>query len=123
MPKHAAPGTVCVDWNGVLDTYQGWQGPDFTYPPREGVGEFLYALMQRGYHVIIYSSRKADLIWHWLRENDLDGFVSDVVSDCKPPAIAYIDDRGIRFEGDFGDVLIELDTFAREELPHWMHNT
>ena|SRR5579871_1432217 len=44
--------TVCVDYNGVLDTYTGWRGPDYFYPPRKGAREFLQALNERGFRLV-----------------------------------------------------------------------
>jgi hypothetical protein len=42
---------VCVDFNGVLDTDTGWQGPDHFDPPRPGARAFLEPLKARGLRV------------------------------------------------------------------------
>ncbi len=105
--------TVAVDFDGVLNLYNGWQGEDELFQPRENAQQFL-ALLAADYEVIIHSTRSPTKIRRWLDEHGLAGYVADVTS-VKPPAVAYVDDRAVRFEGDFGDVLVELSTFK----PYW----
>jgi hypothetical protein len=45
-----------------------------------------------------------------LDEHSLRRYI-DLVTDTKPPAVAYIDDRGIRFNGNFDAVFEELLNF------------
>lgn len=106
--------TVCVDLNGVLDTYTGWRGKDYRYPPREGAREFLESIWNMGYRVCVLTTVDAAAVRAWLQEHDLDEWVYHV-TDRKPPAIAYIDDRAICFRGDFAETLGELASFR----VHW----
>jgi len=106
--------TVCVDLDGVLNTYDGWRGPDHYPPPRPGARDFLEQLFLRGYRVVILTTRDIDKTWTWLREHDMGLFVAYVTNE-KPPAVAYIDDRAIRFRGDFEATLAELEGFRA----HW----
>jgi hypothetical protein len=50
-----------------------------------------------------------------LAQHDLALLVQDV-TDVKPPAIAYVDDRAVRFEGNYGQVMaaIEVDPWWAE---------
>jgi hypothetical protein len=105
---------VCVDFNGVLDSYQGWRGPTHFDEPRPGAREFLEALSRRDYHVIVFTTRYAPDVWSWLRKYGLDDLVIDV-TDRKPPAHVFIDDRAVCFRGDFSSTLEEVDRFAA----HW----
>ena len=105
---------ICVDLNGVLDTYSGWQGEVTWHPPRDGAREFLAALCERGHEVVILSTRDPDAAREWLVRHDLDGFVS-AVTDRKLPALAYVDDRAVSFRGDFAETLTALEAFR----PHW----
>jgi hypothetical protein len=105
---------ACVDLNGVLDSYTGWQGPAHFDPPRDGSREFLEALACRGFRVIVFTTRYPDDVWRWLTEYRLDGLVS-AVTDRKPAAHVFVDDRAICFRGDFGTTLREIDRFAA----HW----
>lgn len=106
--------TVCVDFDGVLNTYDGWQGEEALFEPRPGASDFLFALFQQGCRVVVFTTRPADRVWQWLRYYEIDGLVDDI-TDHKPPATAYIDDRAIRFDGDFAATLAEFSGFKA----HW----
>ena len=69
---------VCVDYNGVLDAYQGWKGADHFDEPRPGARQFLEELGRRGYAVVVFTTRYAPDVWEWLRAHDLQGLVVDV---------------------------------------------
>ena len=105
---------VCVDWNGVLDGYTGWRGADHRDPPRPGAAEFLRALNDQGFRVVVFTSRWADDAREWLAEHGLDRFVSEV-TDRKPAAHVFVDDRAVCFRGDFAATLSEI----RQFLAHW----
>ena len=105
---------ACIDLNGVLDAYTGWRGAAHFDPPRSGAVEFLEALRARGFRVVVFTTRWADDVWGWLRLHRLDHLVEDV-TDRKPAAHVFVDDRAVCFRGDFGDALCEIDAFAA----HW----
>lgn len=106
--------TVCIDLNGVLDTYAGWQGEVTWHAPRDGAADFLRAIRARGFAVVVLTVRRPDEARRWLDRHGLAAYVDDV-TDRKPPAFAYIDDRALCFRGTFADTLRELDAFR----PHW----
>jgi cation transport ATPase len=97
--------TVCIDLNGVLDTYQGYTGT--SYPPREGACEFLQNLKKLGFTVVILTSIYHSVARHWLQFHGLYQYVDNVVNN-KVPAIVYLDDRGITFTGDYNDALQKI---------------
>jgi hypothetical protein len=99
--------TVCLDFDGVMNTYDGWMGPEYLFEPREGLKEFLSKLNEAGFKIVVNSTRTAKSIYGWLDEHNLRMFV-DLVTDTKPPAVAYIDDRGICFRGNFDEVFEQL---------------
>jgi hypothetical protein len=105
---------ACVDFNGVLDAYTGWKGAEHFDPPRPGAREFLEGLGGRGYRVVIFTTRYEDDVWSWLKAYALDQLVS-AVTDRKPAAHVFVDDRAVCFRGDFEATLREIDTFAA----HW----
>jgi len=96
--------TVVFDFDGVIHSYvSGWQGmtviPDLVV---FGMPEVIEKLRMDGYEVIVVSTRCASLegmraVKKYLRDNNI--VVDDVVAN-KPPAICYIDDRAICFDGD-----------------------
>ena len=46
----------------------------------------------------------------WLIENNIDKYFIDI-TNIKIPATIYIDDRALKFNGDFGDALAEINNF------------
>ena len=110
--------TVCVDLNGVLDSYQGWKGPQHFDEPRPGARDFLEELRRRGYAVVVFTARYAPDVWAWLRTYELADLVLDV-TDRKPPAHVFVDDRAVCFRGDFETTLDEVDRF----MAHWGEDT
>lgn len=104
---------VCVDFDGVLNDYHGYKGSDELYEPLTGAREFLQKLSEK-YTIIILSARTPAKIYDWLIEHDLSKYVCDVTR-VKPGAVAYIDDRSIRFDGNYHKVLYELERFKT----HW----
>jgi hypothetical protein len=105
---------ACVDLNGVLDAYTGWKGADHFDPPRPGAREFLDALCQRGYQIIIFTTRYDEDVWDWLRTYGLADVIARV-TDRKPAAHVFIDDRAVCFRGDFTQTLRDIDAFTA----HW----
>src|SRR5690606_37793899 len=117
-PQKAAGGgimkkTVCIDLNGVLDQYTGWKGEGHMDPPRPGAERFLAELVE-DYRVVILPTQPAERVWEWLREYGLDQYGSDV-TNRKPPAVVYVDDRAVTFRGNFEETLREIRRFR----PHW----
>jgi len=105
--------TICIDWNGVLDTYVGWRG-GLPYPPRDGAREFLKALNVAGYEVVILSSADPDTIYKWLVEYNMADYVAKITRE-KVPALVYVDDRAVCFRGDFNWTLAQIIEFKT----HW----
>ena len=109
---------VAVDWNGVMDMYEGYRGPDYMYPPRPGLKQFLVDLKRLGYRVIIFTAADLGTVRKWLEKYDLSYLVEDV-TDKKIPAIVYLDDRAVTFNGNFDDAVKDIVNFA----PHRGGNT
>lgn len=106
--------TVSVDFDGVIHTYaSGWTGYEPTDGPEPGAKEFLVELLARGIEPVIVSSRAdtpegRDAIRSWLH---LHGFPHLQVTHEKVKAVAYIDDRAIRYDtgsGAWDDVLTQV---------------
>jgi len=105
--------TICIDLNGVLDMYSGWKGEGHMDPPRPGADRFL-AELAKDYRVVILTTQQVERVWAWLQDYGLDRWV-DEVTDRKPPALVYVDDRAVCFRGDFNETLREIRRFR----PHW----
>ena len=105
---------VCVDFDGVLNTYDGWQGEDKLFNPRLGAREFLEALNNYPYEVVIFTTRDPEKVWKWLKTYGLDDLIAEVTNE-KIGALAYVDDRAVRFNGDYDKTFEELHGFKA----HW----
>ena len=104
--------TVCVDFDGVLNNYE-YYDPNNCFTPRPGAKEFLEKLSEK-YHVVILTARSFPKVERWLKNYGLNKYVADV-TNIKVPAVAYIDDRAIKFKGDYDFALKELENFK----PYW----
>ncbi|HLH16772.1 MAG TPA: hypothetical protein VKX45_06110 [Bryobacteraceae bacterium] len=105
---------VCVDLDGVLNEFDGWKGAGFFHPPRPGAREFLERLNALGYRVVVFTVRWGPHVEEWLAQNGLAELVW-MVTDRKPAAHVYLDDRAICFQGDFDKTLEQIGGFKA----HW----
>ena len=102
--------TLAIDFDGVLHPYTaGWVGsvPE-DEPPCPGAREFLEWCHEQNLTVVVFSSRADhqeghDGIWDWLVKYQLSPLIVEV-TDKKPPAVAYIDDRAVPYAGDWDAV-------------------
>jgi len=63
---------------------------------------------------VIFTTRWPDDVRAWLEVHDLDRFV-DSVTDRKPAAHVFVDDRAICHRGDFSETLERVLAFSA----HW----
>lgn len=108
--------TVVFDFDGVIHSYtSGWKGaaviPD---PPVPGIKEAIADIRAFGYEVAVVSTRCSTIqgrvsVENWLRNNDI---IVDRVCMEKPPAIVYIDDRAICFDGKPENLLYAIKCFT-----------
>src|SRR5689334_15341559 len=99
--------TICVDLDGVLNTFDTWRSPEYFHPMRPGAREFLMRLSQENFRVVIFTVRWFEWVETWLEENDLRQYVAEV-TDKKPPAEVYLDDRAVCFRGDFEEAYQQI---------------
>jgi hypothetical protein len=108
--------TIAIDFDGVINSFRnGWKGPTETEAPVDGAAEAINALLAAGNKVVIYSTRAAtpegsETIRKYLAENEVS-FEGIEVTDKKPIAHVYIDDRAIPFSGDWGETLKQIEEF------------
>lgn len=95
--------TICVDFDGVINAYRNGYGAGEFDEPIEGSIQALVRLLKRGYNVVILTAREnhreiEDYIANHMRELNFNEFTDQFeVTNVKPVAIAYIDDRAVRF--------------------------
>lgn len=107
--------TVVFDFDGVIHSYKsGWCGADvIPDPPVEGIKEAIAEIRANGFKVVVVSTRCSKegglcAILKWLHKYDIT--VDNVCAE-KPPAIVYIDDRAICFDGKSADLLNKIKSF------------
>ena len=95
---------ISLDFDGVIHRYsKGWGDGTIYDPPTPGTAEAMKKLMGAGYALVIHTTRiDHDEIKRWLVKYDLPDIQ---VSNIKPIARIYIDDRGWRFDGNWETVL------------------
>jgi len=116
--------TIVLDFDGVINSYtSGWQlgaGPmrhaEAWLPdaPTE-YAQGAIAKLREHFTVIVQSTRARtpagrEAMDLWLKRY---GIEVDGLTDEKPPALLYVDDRGFRFTGDWRDVLEFVDGHIR----------
>lgn len=109
--------TVAFDFDGVITEYKnGWLGvTEIDDKPVKGIKEAIDEIIEN-YKVIIVSHRckseiAKDSIRKWLDKNKIQ---YDDITNEMPHNIAYIDDRGIMFNGNTKSLLKEI-----ENLEPW----
>jgi hypothetical protein len=107
---------VVFDFDGVIHSYtSGWQGLDvISDPPVPGIAEAIRDIRAAGFEVAVVSSRCAQktgikAINKYLKDNSIE---VDTVTADKLPAICYIDDRAMYFDGHTHSLLERIKTFT-----------
>lgn len=114
--ERASKKTVVFDFDGVIHSYKtGWNGdpgymPD---PPVEGIKEAIQEIRKAGYEVVVVSTRciteyGKHMLIKYLEKYEIE---VDGVKKEKPPAIVYVDDRAICFDGDTSTLLQKIKDF------------
>jgi hypothetical protein len=96
MPK--SKPTVCIDFDGVIAQYERYH-PYVVGEPMPGAVEWVKKIAESA-SVYVLSARASHpnavkWIEDWLTRH---GIPFDKVSNIKPPAVCYIDDRAIPFD-------------------------
>ena len=101
--------TILIDLDGVLNEYKGNYDENFIPEIREGAQEFVKELAQN-YILYLFTTRNENQAKKWLENNDLEEYFEDI-TNTKIPAYIILDDRGVRFDGDFRNALNSINNF------------
>jgi hypothetical protein len=119
-------GTIAVDFDGVIHLYSnGWQDGSIYDEPVDGAFGALRLLMEK-YAVCVFTTRQPGPVSKWLWEEGGFKTVIDpgpsmefwneqgkiLVTNRKLPALAYIDDRALRFTS-WSQALADLASYER----------
>lgn len=101
--------TICIDFDGVVHDHNlGFHDGSIYGSPLEGALESIKTLSMQ-YKVVIYTCKAnpnrplvagktgVELIWEWLEKYNVKEYIHSITFN-KPNAVAYIDDKAIRFE-------------------------
>lgn len=108
--------TIALDFDGVLHSYSsGWTGPKPMDAPVPGALALVEALKARKYRLVVFTARDdVAAVGEWLKQH---GFPAMTVTQTKPKAALYVDDRGLRFDGNPKTILDFVDDDP--ELKSW----
>ncbi len=111
---------ISIDFDGVIhDDCDGWGDGTIYGSLIDGAFDAIEKLSEK-YNIVIFTAKaKSDrplvngksgteLVREWLEKYDLMKFVSEITAE-KPRAVAYIDDKGIRFN-NWKDVISDLES-------------
>ena len=98
-----------MDLDGVLNTYNSNYCESYIPPIRKGAKEFIKKLSEK-YEIKLFTTRNKFLASIWLLENDLNDFITDI-TNVKELCWLFIDDRCIRFDGKYENLLNEIENF------------
>jgi len=102
--------TIMIDLDGVLDDYTKYT--DEIPPIRDGAKDFIKNLSNE-YDLILFTTRSPMKATVWLTKNKIDKYFKDITN--VKPAYIYIDDRAIKFDGNYDETLKEIKNFK----VHW----
>ncbi len=115
---------VCVDLDGTIAHYQEWKGETYFGEPVDGVQEALSRLRSAGWKIIIFTTRgNSQLVVDYLNSHSIPfDFINHNPDQPpntfqgKPYAEAYVDDRGIQFNGNWQATADEVLHFQPWEM-------
>lgn len=116
--------SVAIDFDAVVSHYYGWQGKGVFGVPIKGARESLDLLRKAGRRVIIHTSRvetwliaeymkKHSIPYHFINHNPDNVYYH--LSPLKVAADVYVDDRALRFDGNWEKTFTEIINF----VPWW----
>jgi hypothetical protein len=113
--------TIAIDFDGVLADYHGWEGPEHLGAPLPGALAFIHDLLASDYQVVIFTTRADSLagremirLWFMTQKVCEHCLAKLELTNIKPPAWLYIDDRCFLFKGTYPTIK-EIEDFK----PWW----
>lgn len=110
---------IMIDFDGVIHKYTGWNGGDLNTEMIPGVKEAIDKLRQK-YEIVIFTTRASSTynspgetkvlvnnMKKWLLDRSI---YYDKITAEKLGAVAYVDDRGVRFNGNWEETLRFIET-------------
>lgn len=113
---------IAFDLDGTIAKYNGFISAHDIQEPIEETVKAIQMLKEKGYRILIYSTRGDDFIKEYCERFSIPyDFINDNPekrgeNPGKPIAYLYIDDRAIQYSGQSAEELVsEIESFK----PHW----
>lgn len=109
---------IMIDFDGTIHKYsKGWKDGTIYDEPMSGSKQFIEQLKNDDFEVVVFTSRlsvsslgqevvneQKEMIEMWLKKY---GIEVDGVTAEKLPAVAYVDDRAVEFDGVWNSELLD----------------
>ncbi len=99
--------TVCIDIDGTICSQEKSENYSKAIP-LEGALDTLKKIKKRGYNIVLFTARHFnhwETTKEWLKKYNV---VYDQIVFGKPTSKYYIDDRAIKFDGNWNDVFEKI---------------
>jgi len=106
--------TIQIDFDGVLNNYNGKFDATILPTPKEGLKNFLIEL-NKEFNIEILTARNKIQVILWLQRYNLLDYIVEVTNVKNPYASIFIDDRGLCFDGNYYNLLNKIKNFE----PYW----
>jgi FMN phosphatase YigB (HAD superfamily) len=104
---------IYIDFDDVLSNYDDWEEVRNLSMPKKGANNFIEKL-SKNYKIYIFTTKDREIVYKWLIRHHFDDYIEDVTNK-KEFAFVYIDDRAIKFNGNYSKMLTEL----KKIKPYW----
>ena len=127
MEKKLRDRIIAVDFDSTIAHYDGWKGQGIFGKPIQSVQWALGKFKELGATVVIHTCRReTNLVTKYLNEHKIPfDYVNFSprnkklkLSEAKIGADVYIDDRAIRFSGEWHETYRQVVNFTRWEKKH-----
>lgn len=113
-PVEPLPKRVCIDWDCTICVPGSYEGPGTHYPVDARAIPIINHLSFLGYEIVVLTGRGKGEHEDIRKICKMAGLKVDRVTNVKPPAIIYIDDRAYRFDS-WGNHIVNAVVEATKE--------
>lgn len=110
------PRTICLDLDGVIKVYHG-EHRDEIRELLPGALEAMRRFIDHGFEVVVCTARDDYIPWAAYLTQLVGSPIR--VTQQKPPAVIYVDDRGYKFNGAWSEAVCDDIESAIERGPWW----
>ena len=98
------PRTICLDLDGVIKEYHG-EVYDEIVELLPGAVDAIKRFLDHGFEVVVCTARDDTAKWAGLLSTAVGSSIK--VTNEKPPAVIYVDDRAYKFNGAWSEAVCD----------------